>query len=107
VVMTRPPGARAIDEILAAARGRFRRPTPHQAFTELAGGAVLIDIRPAAERASAGEIPGSAIVERNHLEWRLDPCCDARLPLGDRLRPPDNGDLPGGLHLQPGRGRPA
>jgi tetratricopeptide (TPR) repeat protein len=36
-----------------------------------------------------------------------NPCCDARLPLGDRLRPPDNGDLPGGLHLQPGRGRPA
>jgi rhodanese-related sulfurtransferase len=80
MVMTRPPGARTIDEILAVARGRYRRLTPHQAFTELAAGAVLIDIRPAAERASAGEIPGSAIVERNHLDWRLDPCCDARLP---------------------------
>jgi rhodanese-related sulfurtransferase len=41
---------------------------------------VLIDIRPAAQRAAQGEIPGSVIVERNHLEWRLDPCSDARLP---------------------------
>ena len=40
---------------------------------------MLIDIRPAAQRAEQGEIPGSTIVERNHLEWRLDPGCDARL----------------------------
>ena len=41
---------------------------------------MLIDIRPAAQRAGVGEIPGSVIVERNHLEWRLDPECEARLP---------------------------
>ena len=76
----RPPGARGIDEILAAARGRFRRLTPHQAFRERAGDAVLVDIRPAAQRAEQGEIPGSTVVERNHLEWRLDPGSDARLP---------------------------
>ena len=76
----RPPGARTIDEILAAARRRLLRLTPDEAFREQAGGAVLIDIRPAAERAAEGELPGSLIVERNHLEWRLDPCCDARLP---------------------------
>ena len=77
----RPPGARGIDEILAAARGRLRRVTPDEAFTErTAGGAVFVDIRPAAQRADQGEIPGSIIVERNHLEWRLDPGCDARLP---------------------------
>ena len=46
----------------------------------MAAGGVLIDIRPAAQRAEQGEIPGSTIVERNHLEWRLDPCSDARLP---------------------------
>jgi rhodanese-related sulfurtransferase len=80
VVTARPPGARSIDEILAAARGRLLRLTPQQAWRELAEGAVLIDIRPAAQRAAEGEIPGSAIVERNHLEWRLDPGCDARLP---------------------------
>jgi len=80
MVTDRPPGARGIDEILATARGRLRRVTPHEAFRERAEGAVLIDIRPAAQRAGAGEIPGSVIVERNHLEWRLDPGCDARLP---------------------------
>jgi rhodanese-related sulfurtransferase len=80
MVTGRPPGARGIDEILAAARGRLRRVTPQEAFTERAGGAVLVDIRPAAQRADQGEIPGSVIVERNHLEWRFDPGCDARLP---------------------------
>jgi rhodanese-related sulfurtransferase len=83
VVTARPPGARGIDEILAAARARLRRLTPHEAFREQAGGAVLIDIRPAAQRAEQGEIPSSVIVERNHLEWRLDPGCDARLPWVD------------------------
>jgi rhodanese-related sulfurtransferase len=80
VVTNRPPGARGIDEILADARGRLRRLTPQEAFGERAAGAVLIDIRPAAQRAEQGEIPGSVVVERNHLEWRLDPGCDARLP---------------------------
>ena len=76
----RPPGARGIDEILAAARTRLPRLTPRQAVRELAGEGVLIDIRPAGQRALQGEVPGSTVVERNHLEWRLDPSCDARLP---------------------------
>ena len=80
MVAARPAGAFGIDEILAAARGRLRRVTPQEAFGEQAEGAVLIDIRPAAQRAGQGEIPGSVIVERNHLEWRLDPECEARLP---------------------------
>jgi rhodanese-related sulfurtransferase len=79
VVTARPPGARSIEEILAAARARLLRLTPQQAFGEGSGGGVLIDIRPAAQRAEQGEIPGSTIVERNHLEWRFDPCSDARL----------------------------
>jgi rhodanese-related sulfurtransferase len=80
MVMTRPPGARTIEEILADARRRLVRVPPREAFREAAEGAVLIDIRPAAQRARDGEIPGSAVVERNHLEWRVDPCSDARLP---------------------------
>jgi rhodanese-related sulfurtransferase len=80
VTTTRPPGARTIEEILAASRARLVRLTPHEAFAELSGAGVLIDIRPAAQRADEGEVPGSAVVERNHLEWRLDPCNDARLP---------------------------
>ena len=85
----RPAGARSIDEILAAARARLDRLTPADAFASCAAGATLIDIRPAAQRAAAGEVPGSVVIERNHLEWRLDPASDARLPwvAGYDLRP--------------------
>jgi rhodanese-related sulfurtransferase len=80
MVAVRPQGARTIDEILDSARARLTRLMPREAFREMAADGVLIDIRPAAQRAEQGEIPGSTIVERNHLEWRLDPCSDARLP---------------------------
>jgi rhodanese-related sulfurtransferase len=88
-VSGRPDGARSIDEILASARERIVRLTPAQAFAEFCGGATMIDIRPAAQRAEHGEIPGSVVIERNHLEWRLDPASDARLPWADGydLRP--------------------
>jgi rhodanese-related sulfurtransferase len=79
-VLTRPPGARTIDELLAEARARLDRVTPVQAAARIAGGAVLVDIRPAAQRAREGEVPGSLVVERNVLEWRFDPAGDARLP---------------------------
>ena len=85
----RPPGAQSVQEILAAARSRLTRVTPDQAFAQARAGAVLIDIRPAAQRAADGEVPGSVVIERNHLEWRLDPESDARLPwvTGYDLRP--------------------
>ena len=67
--------------MLAAARARLSRVTPREAFSEQGAGAVLIDIRPAGQRAADGEVPGSVVIERNHLEWRLDPASDARLPL--------------------------
>lgn len=76
----KPPGARTIDEILAEARSRLRRLSPDEAYRAQADGAVLVDIRPAATRAAGGEIPASVVIERNHLEWRLDPADDARLP---------------------------
>lgn len=79
-VAGRPAGARTIEEVLAAARGRLRRLTPRQAFGEFSRGAVLVDIRPQAQRAREGGIPGAVIVERNVLEWRFDPASDARLP---------------------------
>jgi rhodanese-related sulfurtransferase len=84
-----PVGVRSIDEILAAARARLARLTPQEAYAACAAGATLIDIRPAAQRAATGEVPGSVVIERNHLEWRLDPASDARLPwvTGYDLRP--------------------
>src|ERR1700734_4386998 len=66
--------------MLASARSRITRVPPGEAFDELCAGAALIDIRPAAQRAEQGEIPGSTVIERNHLEWRLDPESHARLP---------------------------
>lgn len=81
---TPPPGSRGIDEILAGARARLHRLGPQATRDAMAEGAVLVDIRPAAQRAEHGEIPGAIVIERNVLEWRLDPRSDARLPFADR-----------------------
>jgi rhodanese-related sulfurtransferase len=78
---TAPAGARGIAEILQAARGRLDRVTPEQAYEQVRAGAVLVDIRPAAQRQAEGEIPGAIVIERNVLEWRLDPRSDHRLPI--------------------------
>ena len=75
----RPSGARSIDELLSAARARIARIGPQEAARRVAAGAVLVDIRPAAQRAAEGEVPGAMAVERNVLEWRFDPASDARL----------------------------
>lgn len=72
---------RTVDELLAAARRRLDRFAPLEAFQAQRAGAVLIDIRPQANRDLEGEIPGAVVVERNVLEWRLDPSSDARLSI--------------------------
>ena len=79
-VLPRPVGARSIDELLADARTRIARVTPHEAAARMAAGGLLVDIRPAGQRAREGQVPGALIVERNVLEWRVDPLRDARLP---------------------------
>ena len=40
----------------------------------------MCDIRPVGQRSIEGELPGALIVERNVLEWRLDPNGLHRLP---------------------------
>jgi rhodanese-related sulfurtransferase len=75
-----PPGARTIDQILAEARERLDRVSPQQAMAARQDGALMVDIRPAAQRAAEGEVPGTLVIERNVLEWRLDPASAARLP---------------------------
>jgi rhodanese-related sulfurtransferase len=79
-VLSRPRGARTIDELLAEARARIDRVTPTAAAARVTAGALLVDIRPAAQRLREGEVPGALVVERNVLEWRFDPASDARLP---------------------------
>ena len=78
--MSRPPGALPIDAVLAAARSRLTRLSPAQAQLAVQSGALLVDIRPQAQREAEGEIPRATIVERNVLEWRFDPASAARLP---------------------------
>lgn len=63
----------AIDDRLADARRGLPRVGPVQAASALREGGLLVDIRPAAQRERYGEIPGALVIERNVLEWRLDP----------------------------------
>jgi rhodanese-related sulfurtransferase len=77
---TRPARVRSIDEVLAEARSRIVRLRPEEAAARMAAGALLVDIRPAVYRAEEGSVPGALVIERNVLEWRLDPQSDARVP---------------------------
>ncbi|WP_197382098.1 rhodanese-like domain-containing protein [Mycolicibacterium mengxianglii] len=73
-----------IDTLLDAARARLQRMPAAEVPAALHRGALLVDIRPAAQRAQEGEVgelPGETmVIERNVLEWRCDPTSDARLP---------------------------
>jgi rhodanese-related sulfurtransferase len=69
-----------IDAVLASARARLVRVTPEEAAARQVAGALLVDTRSSAQRERDGEIPGALLVERNVLEWRLDPTSDAHLP---------------------------
>ena len=75
-----PHRPRTIDHVLADARSRLERLTPEQADAAHRNGAVVVDIRPAAQRAAEGDLPLATVVERNVLEWRFDPTSEAALP---------------------------
>ncbi|GAA5156946.1 rhodanese-like domain-containing protein [Pseudonocardia eucalypti] len=68
-----------IDQMLANARARLHRLEPPEAARAVSAGALLVDIRPDWQRCTEGSIPGALLIERNHLEWRLDPTSDARI----------------------------
>ncbi|RDI81944.1 hypothetical protein Vi05172_g8129 [Venturia inaequalis] len=84
-----PPGAKSIDQILEIARSKLTRLTPDQLHAELESSTKpihIIDIRPSAQRdlEALFLVPPTCdsqvhIIERNVLEWRLDPQCEARL----------------------------
>jgi rhodanese-related sulfurtransferase len=69
-----------IDRVLGDARARLRRLPASEVPAALARGAVLVDIRPQAQRAREGDVSAALVIERNVLEWRCDPTSDARLP---------------------------
>jgi rhodanese-related sulfurtransferase len=70
---------RSIDDVLTAARARLRRLDAYATAGAQAAGALLVDIRPVEVRRRDGEVPGALIVDRNVLEWRLDPTSPHRL----------------------------
>jgi len=75
---------RTIDDVLAEARSRLDRLSPRDAWEALETGALLVDIRPAAQRAAEGGVPQAVVIERNVLEWRLDPSSAHRIPAATR-----------------------
>ena len=79
------PSYAGIDDQLSDARSRLSRVSARAAYQEvLHGRALLVDIRPVAQRLAEGEVArhlGALVVERNVLEWRFDPRHEARLPI--------------------------
>jgi rhodanese-related sulfurtransferase len=74
-------GPGGIDELLERVRAGYARVEARKAYEAArAGEALLVDIRYAALRERDGLIPGALVVERNELEWRLDPRGSHRAP---------------------------
>lgn len=73
----------SVDVLLARARAGLDRLTPIEAYEAVRAGALLIDIRPALNRDTEGRVPGALVIERNELEWRLDPAAEASIPAAD------------------------
>ena len=68
-------GRAAIDVVLEEVRSGLDRVEPADLASEVAAGALVIDTRPIEQRQRDGELPGALIIDRNVLEWRLDPAC--------------------------------
>ena len=71
--------APTIDHLLAEARRRLQRLSPTEAVAVLDAGGLLVDIRPVEQRRRDGEVPGAIVIDRNVLEWRLDPASPHRI----------------------------
>ena len=69
-----------IAQHLAAAREALDRVEPDELADVVANGALVVDIRPESNRREEGALPGAVVVERIHLEWRLDPTSPDRIP---------------------------
>jgi len=70
----------AVERLLTAARAGLARVEAADLADEVAAGALVVDIRPAEQRARDGELPGALVIDRNVLEWRLDPTSPHRIP---------------------------
>ncbi len=70
----------AIDLLLAAVREGLDRVQPADLAAEVSRGALVVDTRPVEQRGRDGALPGALVIDRNVLEWRLDPTSPHRIP---------------------------
>lgn len=73
----------AVDRLLDDVRRGLDRVQPRDLAAEMAAGALVVDIRPIENRGTEGELPGAVVVDRNVLEWRLDPTSPDRIAEAD------------------------
>lgn len=66
--------------MLAASRSGVCRLTPEQTLAAAQRGALIVDTRTEVQRRDQGELPGSLVIDRTVLEWRLDPTSPWRIP---------------------------
>ncbi|MFF2244392.1 rhodanese-like domain-containing protein [Arthrobacter sp. NPDC058130] len=78
-----PPGALTINQLLLESRMGLERVHPSDLEREMAAGALVVDTRPVDQRDRDGDLPGAVVIDRNVLEWRLDPSSPHRLPIAD------------------------
>ena len=78
--MADPTEPSAVDALLTEARADLDRVAPADLVAEMAAGALVIDTRPSEQRRRDGDLPGALVVDRNVLEWRLDPTSPHHIP---------------------------
>jgi rhodanese-related sulfurtransferase len=72
---------RSVEQLLAEVRQWLpTRPRPEELPAIRATGGLIVDIRPVELRERDGEMPGALVIDRNVLEWRLDPSSPHRIP---------------------------
>lgn len=74
---------RTIDDLLAESRTDLERLDPQQTMDAQRAGALVVDIRPIHQRQASGVIAGALQIDRNVLEWRLDPASGGAIPEAD------------------------
>ena len=84
--MSLPDAVAAVDRLLDEARRDLDRVEPDDLADEMAAGALVVDIRPVEQRTRDGELTGALLIDRNVLEWRLDPTSPHRIPEADAER---------------------
>jgi rhodanese-related sulfurtransferase len=75
----REPDGSAIAALLAECRRHLDRVQAPDLAGECAGGALVVDTRPLDQRTRDGDLPGAVVIDRNVLEWRLDPTSPYRI----------------------------